>query len=319
MGQAAPAAALSAAAAPVHAPADTFRLPDNIVGDPSERRVRPTLAVLYRLAVGPAADYYAPRFLRFEQAGHSKPGFHWAAMIFPPVWAFYRKLWISGIVYATMPVAGALAVLALGERIDDWDIPWLIGAALLTWLLPALCAATLADSLVYHRIRRIVRRAEARTVNAAQAAQVISERSPTSGVAGFLLGFGSIIIALALVAPGMLRAYSEHEVRAQVAETIASVKPVQAEVGQAIEQSGRPPLHRAEVPLSPAAWAHVLDGLSLNPSTGRLRLSLGPAVPELWGKTLLLAPALDVFHRVRWFCIPIDIPERYLPKECRGG
>jgi len=40
MGQAAPAAALSAAAAPVHAPADTFRLPDNIVGDPSERRVR---------------------------------------------------------------------------------------------------------------------------------------------------------------------------------------------------------------------------------------------------------------------------------------
>jgi len=40
-------------------------------------------------------------------------------------------------------------------------------------------------------------------------------------------------------------------------------------------------------------------------------------VPDLWGKTLLLAPALDVFQRVRWFCIPIDIPEKYLPKECR--
>ena len=117
----------------------------------------------------------------------------------------------------------------------------------------------------------------------------------------------------------MLRAYTEHAVRAHVAETIASVKPVQAEVGQAIEQLERPPVQRTEVPLSPAAWAHVLDELSLNPSTGRLRLSLGPAVPELWGKTLLLAPALDVFHRVRWFCIPIDIPERYLPKECRGG
>lgn len=317
MGRAAPAAALSVA--PVSAPADLFRLPDNVVGDPDERRVRPSLAVLYRLAVGPAADYYAPRFLRFEQAGHSKPGFHWAAMVFPPVWAFYRKLWISGIVYAAMPVAGALAVLALGERIEDWNVPWLIGAALLTWLLPALCAATLADSLLYHRIRRVVRRAEARTVNAAEAAQVIVERSPTSGVAGFLLGIGSIIIALSIVAPGMLRAYGEHAVRAHIAETIASVKPVQAEVGQAIEQFERAPAQRSEVRLSRAAWSHVLDELSLNPSTGRLRLSLGPAVPELWGKTLLLAPALDVFHRVRWFCIPIDIPERYLPKECRGG
>jgi hypothetical protein len=61
----------------------------------------------------------------------------------------------------------------------------------------------------------------------------------------------------------------------------------------------------------------MLDELSLNPATGRLRLSLGPAVPQLWGKTLLLAPALDVFQRVRWYCIPIDIPAKYLPKECR--
>ena len=318
MGRAAPAAALSAVPAAANAArSEPFRLPDDIVGDPDERRVRPTLAVLYRLAVGPAADYYAPRFLRFEQAGYSKPGFHWAALIFPPVWAFYRKLWVSGVVYAAMPVAGALVVRALGERIDDWNIPWLICAAVLTWLLPSLCAATLADSLLYHRIRRVVRRAEARTVNAAEAAQVISERSPTSGVAGFLLGIGSVILALCIVAPGMLRAYAEHAVRAQVAETIASVKSVQTEVEERFDRSGGPVQHRTEVPLSPAAWAHVLDELSLNPSTGRLRLSLGPGVPELWGKTLLLAPALDVFHRVRWFCIPIDIPERYLPKECR--
>ena len=152
---------------------------------------------------------------------------------------------------------------------------------------------------------------------ARRVASEVAERSPTSGVAGFLLGIGSIILALGIVAPGMLRAYTEHAVRAQVAETIASVKPVQTEVEEHWERSGRPAAHRTEVPLAPQAWAQVLDELSLNPATGRLRLSLGPAVPELWGKTLLLAPALDVFHRVRWFCIPIDIPERYLPKEFR--
>ena len=205
LGHAASVAALS------DAPADAlpiprnegFHLPDAIVGDPDERRVRPTLAVLYRLAVGPAADYYAPRFLKFEQVGHSTPGWHWAAMLFPSVWAFYRKLWVSGVVYATMPVAGALAVRALGERIDDWNVPWLIGAAILIWLLPALCAATLADSLLYNRIRRLVRRTEARTVNAAHAAQLLSERNPTSGLGGLLLGVGSVVLALGIVAPDL--------------------------------------------------------------------------------------------------------------------
>jgi hypothetical protein len=316
LGAAAPAAALSAAPAAAGR-AETFRLPDALVGDPAERRVRPTLAVLYRLAVGPAADYYAPRFLQFEQAGHSKPGFHWAALAFPPVWAFYRRLWVPGIVYAAMPLAGALAVRALGEHIDDWNIPWLIGALLLVWLLPALCAATLAHSLLYRHIRRIVRRAEAKSVNAAQAAHAIASRSPTSGVAGLLLGVGSIIVALGIAAPGMFRAYTEHNVRTQLAETLAAVKGVQNQVEEHYERSGHPPQSRGELPLEPRVWAHRLDELSLNPATGRLRLSLGPAVPELWGKTLLLAPALDVFQRVRWFCIPIDIPDKFLPKECR--
>lgn len=318
LGQAAPAAALTAAPVAAGAlPNEAFRLPDVLVGDPDERRVRPTLAVLYRLAVGPAADYYTPRFLKFERTGHSAPGWHWAAMLVPPVWAFYRKLWISGIVYAAMPILGALAVRLLGERIDDWNIPWAIVAALLIWLLPSLCAATLADSLLYRRIRRLVRRAEANSVNAAQAARAITERDPTSGVGGLLLGVGAVALALGIAAPDMFRAYSEHTVREQVAAALAAVKDVQAKIEERFERTGRAPQQREELPLQPAAWAHMLERLSLNPATGRLRLSLGPAVPELWGKTLLLAPALDVFQRVRWFCIPIDIPARYLPKECR--
>ncbi len=317
MGQAAPAAALSAAPAVSLGRRDPFDLPEDVVGDPEERRIRPTLAVLYRLAVGPAADYYAPRFLRYEQAGHSQPGFHWQAMMLGPLWAFYRRLWIAGAVYAAMPVGGALAIQALSEQLDDWNVPWLIGAALLIWLLPSLCAATLAHSFLYRRIRRLVRNAEACTVNAAQAAQVIIARPATSGAAGLLIGAGSIVLALGIVAPDMLRSYSEHAVRTQVAQTIASVKQVQEVVEEQWERSGHPPHQAADLRQIPDAWTQVLDELSVNPATGRLRLLLGPGVPQLWGKTLLLAPALDVFQHVRWFCIPIDIPARYLPKECR--
>jgi hypothetical protein len=317
LGHAAPPAALVAAPVAARgAHVDGFRLPDAVIGDPHERRVEPRLAVLYRLAVGPAADYYTPRFLRYEQEGHARPGFHWAALILPPVWAFYRKLWVAGTIYALLPILGALAVYVLGEHIDDWNIPWIAGAALLVWLLPSLSAATLANSLLYRRIRRLVRRAEARSATAAETAQLLSERSPTSGAAGFLLGLGSIALALGLATPGMYRSYTEHDARTKVAETLASVKPVQEKVVDQIQRAGGATGGRGEVHFT-TDWTHKLQTLSLNPATGRLRLSLGPAVPELWGKTLVLAPALDVFQRVVWYCVPIDIPARFLPKECR--
>jgi hypothetical protein len=177
----------------------------------------------------------------------------------------------------------------------------------------------MAHSLLYRRIRRLVRRAEAHSINAADAARVITERDPTSGVGGLLLGVGAIAMALGLAAPDLFNAWSEHTVREQVSATLAAVKDVQQKVEERYERTGRPPQQRDELPLTPTAWARMLDELSLNPATGRLRLSLGPAVPELWGKTLLLAPALDVFQRVRWYCIPIDIPSKYLPKECRAA
>ena len=44
-----------------------------------ERIVRPSLAILFRMAVGPAADYYAPRFLEYERVGRSFPSWNWAA------------------------------------------------------------------------------------------------------------------------------------------------------------------------------------------------------------------------------------------------
>jgi len=66
-------------------------------------------------------------------------------------------------------------------------------------------------------------------------------------------------------------------------------------------------------------WSHLLDDINVSPVNGRVRLGLGPSVPELWGKTILLAPATDWLQRIHWTCIPIDIPKRYLPKECRGS
>ena len=46
------------------------RIPDPL-DDPRDKVIRPALFVLFRIAIGPSADYYGPRFLAFERAGHA--------------------------------------------------------------------------------------------------------------------------------------------------------------------------------------------------------------------------------------------------------
>ena len=89
--------------------------------------VRPALAVLYRLAIGPHADRYAPRFLAFDQ-GRTRPGWHWPSFFLPTCWAFYRRLWLSGVAFALLPIAGTLALAAIGPGLDDASLPWIVCA-----------------------------------------------------------------------------------------------------------------------------------------------------------------------------------------------
>ena len=76
---------------------DTVIMPWESETESRQKVVPPALAILFRVAIGPAADYYVPRFLRYEKAGKPRPGWHWPALLFPSVWAFYRRLWLPGL------------------------------------------------------------------------------------------------------------------------------------------------------------------------------------------------------------------------------
>jgi len=288
-------------------------------GEARQTRVRPALAVLFRIAVGPSADYYAPRFLKYEKTGRGAPGWHWPSFWLPSVWAFYRKLWVEGILFALLPVAGAFAFAALSPRIDNVPVPWLLAAALAIWLLPGVIPALLANSLLYHRVRKLVRRAEASSPSAAQAASDLGKRAPVSLSSAILLGGGAVLLAASLVEPGVRGAYFEHAVRAKVSAALASVRPLQQQVEENWARLRAIPRSLDVDSLRLQAAAAFFDEVSFRPANGRLRLALGSSIPELFGHSILLAPAVDPAQRIQWMCIPIDIPAKYLPKECRSG
>jgi len=294
----------------------TIRLPGPVQGQ-AATVVRPALAVFYRIAVGPEADRYVPRFLAFERAGRARPGWNWPAFLLPPVWAFYRKLWPEGIAFALLPVAGAFAFGALGGSLDGAGALWWIALAASVWLFPSMLTALAADALLWGRVRRIVACAEGDARSAAKAVEALARTAPTSLAAGIAFGGGAIVLAATLLGPPIRAEYVAHAARGAVATTLASLKVVQDAVESAWDRTGTI-AHASDVGLLVAqADGRYVEDVVVSPATGRVRVSLGPSVPGAAGKRILLAPAVDDERRVQWMCVPVDIPARYLPESCR--
>jgi hypothetical protein len=298
---------------------DTIHLPPAPGQAGDEKLVRPALAVLFRMAVGPAADYYAPRFLEYERTGHSFPSWNWASLWLPSAWAFYRKLWVPGFAFALWPLAGLAAFGAVEPHLGDSDVALFLCAGLLLWALPGVVAALAANSLLYRRVRNLVRNAEDRTTAPEDAAGLLASRTPIALGSAAMLGAAAVAFAFYASAPRLQAAHADRVVRSVVAEGLAALEPLkrQVEAGWALA-SPFPPMPDYTIVRSQRA-ARLLEAVSLSPANGRLRLALGELVPELSGRSILLAPTIDREQHVRWICIPVDVPARYLPEECQRG
>lgn len=294
---------------------DTVRIPGMTSSAPVV--VRPALAVLFRVAVGPEADRYVPRFLEFERAGHARPGWNWPAFLAPPVWAFYRKLWPEGIAFSLLPVAGAFGFAAFGGSIEGTGATWWIALAVLVWLLPAVLSGLSADALLWGRMRRVVANAEAAAKSATKAVEALAGGRPTSVAAAVVLGGGAIALAIASLGPPIRAEYVAHAAREAVARTLSSLRVVQEAVEAARDRTGTIAHARNVGRLLAQSDGRYVEDVAVDASNGRVRVSLGPSVPGAAGKSILLAPTVDDAERVQWVCVPVDIPSRYLPEYCR--
>ena len=293
----------------------TIRMPD----DAPPLVVRPALSVLFRIAVGPAADRYVKRFMAFErEGGQPRAGWNWPSLLFPAAWAFYRKLWALGALYALLPIAGAFVFSAIEPWFQRADLVWIGAALLCVWILPGVLPALLADTFLYNDCRYRVFRAERGAEGATQAVQRLSESSPTSTAAALFFGGGALICILGIVMPPLAKAYHERGVRTQVSAALSALREVEDDIEARWSVSRLLPQQTTHPGLRVHPAAKLVSSVHVDPASGRMRVQLSSAIPELAGKTLLVAPTRDARNRWRWMCVPVDIPERYLPPECRG-
>lgn len=311
----APAAGVPVEAAGQTLAKDTVRIPGMTSVAPSV--VRPALAVMFRVAIGPKADRYVPRFLAFERAGRARAGWNWSAFVAPPVWAFYRRLWSEGVAFSLLPVAGAFAFAAFGGALEGPGAAWWIALATFVWLLPAVLAALSADALLWGRTRRIVAAAEIAARSATRAIASLAEVRPTSPAAAIVLGGGAIALAIAALGPPIQAEYVAQAARTAVTRVLASLGGVQAAVEAARDRTGTIAQARSVGRQLAQNDGRYVGDVSVDAVNGRVRVALGPSVPGAAGKAIVLAPTVDAAERVQWLCVPIDIPARYLPEACR--
>ena len=282
-----------------------------------ERVIRPALFVLFRIALGPSADYYGPRFVAFERAGRPHAGWHWPALFAPAAWAFYRRLWGAGIFFTLLPLAGAGTTALVAPWLGDHTWVWIACALLLTVCVPGCAGATLASGLLYRRIRRAIREAEAVAATPAQVASRIAGMMPVSPFAAIACGSLALAIVVGGAGPVLSTAWHEHAVRVKVARALSAVEPIKAEVEESIDAMRRWPWPALAAGMPGRAGAVLFDEVSVDAATGRVRVDVGASIPELAGKAILLAPAIDQREKIRWFCVPIGVSERFLPQACR--
>jgi hypothetical protein len=295
---------------------DSIVFPSYVREHQDERRIRPALAVLFRIAVGPNADYYAGRFVKYERSGHSAPSWNWSAFALPTVWAFYRKLWTYGAACALLPLVGALAFTAIDLGVGDSRAAWWTCAVFFTWLIPAVISGSFANTFYHRRVRRLVRRAEKNTRSAETVAKRLLKRGPTDILLAALLGAGLLLCVGSIIGPRLQSAYHAHGMRVKLEQVIAVVKPLQRQVEDSWARTRSIP-QRPDYGAVEAHQAYALvEGVNLNASNGRVRVDLGGALPELRGRSILLAPVVDAWQKLRWLCVPIDIPTAYVPAAC---
>jgi hypothetical protein len=293
---------------------DTIQIP----GADERTIVRPGLAILYRLAVGPGADHYARRFLAFERNPQARLGWHWPAFIAPAAWAGYRGLWFAVFFFSLVPLFAGMIFIQLSPALDGADRAWAASAALFAWIVPGALAAACAHYLVYRQVRRRALDAERATEGAVLAAARLNAASPVSWK-GALLGLVATGFVYGAVVADLRGAWREHQVRGYVLGSLDAVRPVEAQVEASWSSNARlvPTQTAAVTGRGNAAWA--IEDVHVSPGTGRLRVTFNQLLPELAGKSLLLAPTRDARQRVRWVCVPVGIESNYLPESCRRG
>jgi type IV pilus assembly protein PilA len=286
---------------------------------------------LYRVAVGrQGADYYAPKFLRFDRPESARISWNWAAFLVSFFWFPYRRMYGYWAVFCLLiPLALSLFVAIAGSALHVPRVFLVIDIAQVAYsfvLIPMI-----ANGLYYRHVKRRIELLREQVPDRTHQLAVLQNSPHTSPLAFVLLAVATIPV-FGIVAAIAIPAYQIYTVRSQVSQGLLLTKPLEGAISDYLISQHSWPRDFATLGITPPTAASIsridLDNGTLSMTFG------GNAGHAIAGTTLSLRPTL-LAGRIDWACgyadgraadptagaagpALTDIDAKYLPLICRA-
>jgi hypothetical protein len=283
---------------------------------------------LYRAAVGAKkADFYVPKFIRFDQSGASELSWNWPAFFVSFYWFPYRRMYETWAICSLLiPFGMGVATVFVAAFAGIRGGNLFFAVAGLGYYFVAI--PLLANSWYHKEVKQRIDQLRDKVPEIHAQVSVLENTSPTNNVVWIALVFIGFAI-VGTLAPIAISAYRNYTVRAQVLETIPLAEPLESAAVAHFRFDKSWPANIEELSIPPVTGRYVAR---LSVDHGTVSATFGNhADPLIAGHTLSFRPTSGVGGPVMWMCgyarsenidsttgpNLTDVPRKFLPAGCR--
>ncbi len=265
--------------------------------------------------IGPnGTDYYLERFRRLSQGGTLS--WHWPSFFLTLGWLFYRKFWLTGILYLfALPI---LFTVLVGVLVEAFSATGILAAYALYFGLIFLIVPLFANRLYLAKARRKIAKIDAQAYAEAERREMLMRTGGTNLPMAIIITLIPIAF-VGLLAAISIPAYNDYTVRAQVSEGFALAGSAKAAIAEYYEETDAWPADNQAAGLDAPAEIGGSYVESVMIDAGVIVVTYGGemAHKSIQGKQLILNPDADLLPAIEWVCYSPDIPSKHLPAMCR--
>ncbi len=265
--------------------------------------------------IGPnGADYYLERFRRLSGGGTLS--WHWPSFFLTLGWLFYRKFWVTGIVYLILlPVVLSVLVgfLAAAFAVTGMLIAYAVYFGCIFLIVPLF-----ANRLYLAKARRKIAKINAQAYAEQERREMLMRAGGTNLPMAIIITLVPIAF-IGLIAAISIPAYNDYTVRAQVSEGFSLAGSAKAAIAEYYEETDAWPVDNEAAGLDAPSAIRGSYVESVMIDSGVIVVTYGGelAHKSIQGKQLILNPDADLLPAIQWVCYSPDIPSKHLPAMCR--
>jgi Tfp pilus assembly major pilin PilA len=284
------------------------------------------MEALYRAAVGPKrAEFYVPKFVRFDQPGASRLSWNWPAFFVSFYWFLYRRMYATWAIYSLLiPICiGVVGGIARGGAGVWFYLVVALGYRLI--LIPLL-----ANSFYHRATKKRLETLRKKVPETSGQLLVLDNTSPTSPIVWVIFPLVGVAV-LGILAAIAIPAYQNYTIRAQVSEAFLLVDPLESAVDQHYQSNKSWPANTEELGLSQSMSGRYVATLRVD--HGTVSVTFGNEANSMIARhRLSFRPLLTDTGAIMWTCGYVersenprsaigpnltDVKPQFLPGACR--